>query len=66
MGAGPALVFPNFDHHHPTALAEQLACVLPNGRLAPATFSAEVRTAEDFARVLAPAIRAFLDVVARA
>lgn len=63
----PTLVFPGIDHRHPTALAEHLARVLPNGHLAPATLSADLRTADDFARAFAPAIRDFLaNVVAGA
>jgi hypothetical protein len=62
----PTAVISGIDHRHPTALAEQLAHVLPNGHLAPVALSAELRTAEDFARALAPAIRDFLtNVVAR-
>lgn len=58
--ATPALVFPGMDWRHPPALAEHLARMLPEGRLAPVTLSAEVRTPEDFARGCAPAIRDFV------
>lgn len=58
--AAPALVFPGMDWRHPPALAEHLARMLPKGRLAPVTLSAEVRTPEDFARACAPAIRDFV------
>jgi pimeloyl-ACP methyl ester carboxylesterase len=61
----PTLIFPGMDWRHPPALAERLACMLPKGRLAPVTLSAEVRTPGDFARACAPAIRAFIrDLVA--
>lgn len=58
--AAPALVFPGMDWRHPPALAEHLAHMLPGGRLAPVTLSAQVRTPEDFARACAPAIRDFV------
>jgi 3-oxoadipate enol-lactonase len=56
----PVLVIPGIDHRHPTALAEQLVRVLPNGHLAPVALSADLHTADDFARAFAPAIRNFL------
>ncbi|MCO1577189.1 alpha/beta hydrolase [Crossiella sp. SN42] len=56
----PTLIFPGIDHRHPGALAEELARLLPAGRLAPTAFSAELRTAEDLALAVAPAIREFL------
>lgn len=56
----PTLIIPGMDARHPTALAEDLARTLPQGRLAPATLSADIRTADDFARAFAPAIRDFL------
>ena len=56
----PTLVIPGIDHRHPTALAERLARVLPNGHLAPVTL-----TVDDFARAFAPVIRKFLATVAR-
>jgi 3-oxoadipate enol-lactonase len=56
----PVLVFPGLDWRHPAAVAEGLARVLPNGRLAPVALSAEVLSTEDFAQALAPAIRDFL------
>lgn len=58
--AAPALVFPGMDWRHPPALAEHLARLLPKGRLAPVTLSAEVRTPEDFAQACAPAVREFV------
>lgn len=56
----PVLVFPGLDWRHPAAVAEELARVLPNGRLAPVALSAEVLTTDDFAGAFAPAIRDFL------
>lgn len=57
----PTLVIPGADARHPTSLAGELAAVLPRGVLAPTALSADLRTAEDLARTVAPAIRAFLD-----
>lgn len=57
------LIFPGIDERHPTALAEALARILPNGRLAPMTLSADLRTAEDLAHAFAPTIRDFLATV---
>ncbi|MCA1620506.1 MAG: hypothetical protein LC795_14595 [Acidobacteria bacterium] len=62
----PTLIIPGIDARHPAALAEELARILPEGRLAPAALSADPRTAEDFALALAPAIQDFLADVARA
>jgi 3-oxoadipate enol-lactonase len=56
----PTLIFPGMDWRHPPALAEHLARLLAKGRLAPATLSADVLTAHDFAGVCAPAIRDFI------
>ena len=56
----PTLIFPGMDWRHPPALAAHLATTLPRGRLAPVALSVDVRTAEDFARVCAPAIREFI------
>jgi pimeloyl-ACP methyl ester carboxylesterase len=66
----PTLIFPGFDQRHPTALAERLAELLPNGRLARSAVgthrdphrdrSDAVRTAEELASAVAPAIRTFL------
>jgi 3-oxoadipate enol-lactonase len=58
--ASPTLIFPGMDWRHPPALAEHLSRILPKGRLAPVTLSADVRTAHDFARACAPAIRDFI------
>jgi 3-oxoadipate enol-lactonase len=59
----PTLIFPGIDQRHPTALAEDLACILPKGHLAPVMLSADLRTADDFARAFAPTIRDFLAAV---
>jgi pimeloyl-ACP methyl ester carboxylesterase len=56
----PTLIVPGIDQRHPTALAEHLASILPNGHLAAVRLSNDLHTADDFARVLAPAIREFL------
>jgi 3-oxoadipate enol-lactonase len=56
----PTLIIPGIDERHPTALAEELARVLPRGHLAPVTLSTDLHTAEDFARAFAPTIRDFL------
>jgi pimeloyl-ACP methyl ester carboxylesterase len=56
----PTLIIPGMDERHPTAFAR----TLPRGRLASVTLSAELRTAEDFARAFAPTIRDFLTTVA--
>jgi 3-oxoadipate enol-lactonase len=62
----PTLIIPGIDERHPTALAEELARVLPRGHLAPVTLSADLHTADDFARAFAPTIRDFLtNTVAR-
>lgn len=62
----PTLIIPGADWRHPTSLAEQLARILPDGRLAPVSLSADLRTADDLARAVAPSIRAFLTTVSRA
>ena len=56
----PTLIIPGMDERHPTALAEKLANILPEGHLARVALSADFQTADDFARGLAPAIRDFL------
>lgn len=62
----PTLIIPGIDERHPTALAEELARVLPRGHLAPVTLSADLQTADDFARAFAPTVRDFLtNTVAR-
>jgi hypothetical protein len=61
----PTLVIPGIDERHPTALAEHLSRILPKGYLAPVTVSADLHTAEDFARAFAPAIRDFLTNIGR-
>lgn len=57
----PTLVFPGTDPRHPTALAEQAVAALPHGRLADIAIDGELRTADDLAAAIAPAIRDFLD-----
>ena len=59
----PTLIFPGMDDRHPATLAEALVRILPRGRLASVTMSADIQTAEDFGRALAPSIRAFLTMV---
>ena len=62
--AVPTLIIPGMDERHPTALAEELARILPNGHLAPVKLSADLQTADDFAHAFGPTIRQFLiDVV---
>lgn len=64
--SAPILVIPGMDERHPTALAEDLARILPQGQLAPVALSAELHTADDFAQAFAPTIRNFLkNTVAR-
>jgi 3-oxoadipate enol-lactonase len=58
--AAPTLIFAGMDARHPAALAEYLARLLPRGHLSTVSLSADVRSAEDFARAFAPAIREFL------
>jgi 3-oxoadipate enol-lactonase len=60
----PTLIIPGIDWRHPKALAEDLARILPRGRLAPVTVSADLHTADDFARAFAPTIRDFLTTTA--
>jgi pimeloyl-ACP methyl ester carboxylesterase len=60
----PTLIIPGTDERHPTALAEALARTLPQGRLASVTLSADLRSADDFARAFAPTISDFLTAVA--
>ena len=59
----PTLIFPGMDDRHPRALAEQLARILPNGRLAPIALSNELQTVDDVARLFGPIIRDFLVTV---
>lgn len=61
----PTLVFPGTDPRHPTALAEEAADTLPDGRLAMAHIGSDLRTAEDLARAVSPAIGAFLRSLVR-
>lgn len=56
----PALVVPGADARHPSHLAAEVARALPNARLAAASMSAELRTAEDLAEAVGPEIRRFL------
>lgn len=60
----PTLIIPGMDERHPRALAEALARILPNGRLADVLLSDEIRTADDFGRVFAPALREFIGQIA--
>lgn len=60
----PALIILSIDARHPTALAEDLARILPNGYLASLALSSEIRTIDDFAHTLAPNIRDFLKKLA--
>src|SRR3546814_14081217 len=46
----PTLVIPGMDERHPQALAEQLARLLPQGKLATAAMSGSIVTAEDLDR----------------
>ncbi|MGW5384494.1 alpha/beta fold hydrolase [Nocardia sp. NPDC003963] len=57
----PTLVIPGIDHRHPTRFAEQVAGILPDGRLDSGVFTEQVDTIEELAAALAPAIRRFLD-----
>lgn len=56
----PILIFPGMDDRHPTALAEHLARMLPQGQLAPVAISGSLQSADDFALAFAPTIRDFL------
>lgn len=58
--SAPTLIFPGMDWRHTPALAEHLARTLARGRLAPMALSADVQTAQDFARACAPAMRDFI------
>jgi 3-oxoadipate enol-lactonase len=44
--AAPTLIIPGMDERHPRALAETLARLLPNGRLADVALSDDLKTAE--------------------
>lgn len=56
----PTLIIPGNDARHPTALAQNLARILPQGRLASVALIADLLTADDLAKAFAPAIREFL------
>lgn len=56
----PTLVIPGTDVRHPTELAERVVQVMPNAVLATVSISASLRTADDLAAAIAPAIREFL------
>ncbi|HEX8410696.1 MAG TPA: alpha/beta hydrolase [Thermoanaerobaculia bacterium] len=56
----PTLIIPGMDERHPAQLAEDLARLLPRGHLAPVRLAAAVKTADDFGRAFAPAVRDFL------
>ncbi|WP_280221569.1 alpha/beta fold hydrolase [Nocardia neocaledoniensis] len=53
------LVFPGIDHRHPTALAQELVRIMPNGHLGP-PFASGIHTAAELAEALAPRIGEFL------
>ncbi len=56
----PTLVFAGADWRHPAALAKALVEHLPAARMGSAAMTDELRTTDDFARVFAPEITAFL------
>lgn len=56
----PTLLFRGMDWRHPPALASELAQLLPQGRLADVSLSADLLSAEDLAAAVSPAIRSFL------
>lgn len=56
----PSLIVPGADVRHPAALAEEVARTLPHGYLAQVALSADLRTADDLAHTMAPAIWDFL------
>ncbi|MFJ4689135.1 alpha/beta fold hydrolase [Streptomyces sp. NPDC088789] len=60
----PTLVFPGTDARHPSALAAEVAATVRHGRLADTAIDDTLHTAEDLARVIAPAVRAFLTATA--
>ena len=61
----PTLIIPGIDKRHPMALAEKMARILPNGRIAPVALSTDLQTADDFACAFAPAVRDFLDYLGK-
>lgn len=62
----PTLIIPGMDERHPSALAENLARILPKGYLASVALSTEIRTVDGFAQAFAPTIRDFLTTVGSA
>ncbi|MFD7440088.1 alpha/beta fold hydrolase [Streptomyces sp. NPDC059909] len=56
----PTLVVPGSDEPEPAASAEEIARALPHGHLAKVSLSGEMRTADDLAQTMAPAMWAFL------
>lgn len=56
----PTLIIPGIDSRHPTSLARDAVAILPEGQLAPVQMSHDMRSAADFAEVLAPSINTFL------
>ncbi|WP_436499695.1 alpha/beta fold hydrolase [Actinokineospora sp. HUAS TT18] len=60
----PTLIIPGADPRHPTALGERLSNVLRKGALGP-SLSVGLRTADDLADAVVPAIQAFLGDVHR-
>lgn len=56
----PTLLIPGADVRHPAALAREAAEILPHGLLASVALTAEMRTADDLGRAVAPAVWDFL------
>lgn len=56
----PTLIFPGMDSRHPTELAEKLVRTIGKAKLSKVRLSADLRTADDLARILGPPIRKFL------
>ncbi|AJA11453.1 alpha/beta hydrolase [Sphingopyxis sp. PAMC25046] len=56
----PVILFAGDDARHPQSLAEELASIIPRGRLAAASLSSNVKTSRDFGRFIAPALLDFI------
>ncbi|WP_019873174.1 alpha/beta fold hydrolase [Sporichthya polymorpha] len=56
----PTLIFAGGDPRHPARTATQAVDALQNGKLAPVGIRADLKTAEDLAKAVAPGIREFL------
>jgi 3-oxoadipate enol-lactonase len=56
----PTLIIPGMDERHPAQLAEDLACLLPDGHLSAVSLGPDMQTADDLASAFAPTIREFL------